>query len=616
MNGPLLRPGLRRTIGARVFTLVGLGMLAPLAVMAWAGWSSYGELTARIVAERELVARHTAERLGTVISAELQALHQVAPLARTDGNDASRAELRSVLRRLHSHRHRLFDRYFVVDAQGATLAHEPAGPPLDGPRLLGELERAGRPLFTDLLVDAQGGRRLYALVPIRGGRGDLTGLVGGEIDPAGPHLAELLLGGELARRESVDLLDGGGFVIASTDPSRRFLQNDHAKLIAGLIRDRKPASGRCHGCHAGAPRPERELFAFFPLATVHWGVSVRQPERDAYAFAGTLVRNVAALAAGLLAVALLFAWGAAASVTRPLKALTRAAARLTRGELSSPIPPQPPDEVGELGAALETMRAALAESRARLERANDALEQRVHERTRELEALNQRLVEREAARTRLLRRVITAQEDERKRIARELHDETAQSLAALSMGLDVAARGLPAAEGRKVEEAAALAVRTLDEVRRLIVDLRPSVLDDLGLQSAILWYADRCLKPRGVTVRCEFGGLEGRLPVEYETTLFRVAQEAMTNIARHARAETVLVQCARRDGQLTLEIEDDGQGFDALALARPDDSGRGVGLLGMRERVELLGGTLQLDSAPGEGTRLSLTVPLTEVGHG
>jgi signal transduction histidine kinase len=111
-------------------------------------------------------------------------------------------------------------------------------------------------------------------------------------------------------------------------------------------------------------------------------------------------------------------------------------------------------------------------------------------------------------------------------------------------------------------------------------------------------------------VRCEFTDLHGRLPPQHETAVFRVVQEAMNNIARHAGAESVLIQGAVRDGRLTVEIEDDGKGFTPSAIATPVTDGRGWGLLGMRERVEMLGGTLRVDSAEGRGTHVILSVPL------
>ena len=232
------------------------------------------------------------------------------------------------------------------------------------------------------------------------------------------------------------------------------------------------------------------------------------------------------------------------------------------------------------------------------------------ERTRELQGLNTALSVRERERTRLLRQVISAQENERQRIARELHDETSQQLAALSMGLDAAANTAPEPARAALVRLRALAADAILEVHRLILDLRPAVLDDLGLPSAIEWAADRTLRARGVVVRCEFSGLEERLSWELETALFRAAQEALHNVARHSGAETVLVQLQVHDGQLVLEIEDDGQGFDLASVPPPRTDGRGLGLMGMRERVEAFGGTLAIDSAPGQGTHVRLEIVL------
>jgi signal transduction histidine kinase len=214
----------------------------------------------------------------------------------------------------------------------------------------------------------------------------------------------------------------------------------------------------------------------------------------------------------------------------------------------------------------------------------------------------------------LLSQVISAQEDERRRVARELHDDTSSSLAALVLQLHGAALAAePGPRRAQLEGVQALAVHTLEEVHRTIRALRPSVLDDLGLRSAIAWTGEQ-LGKQGVAVRCEFSGLGERLPPLVETVIFRVVQEALTNVAKHAHADSVLLQATQSEGRLAVEIEDDGRGFDAATLARPGSDGRGWGLLGMRERVQMLGGTLQLDSTPGKGTRLVLTLPIPPPG--
>jgi signal transduction histidine kinase len=309
-----------------------------------------------------------------------------------------------------------------------------------------------------------------------------------------------------------------------------------------------------------------------------------------------------------VAIAGLFGFGASRSVTQPVEVLTSHAERIAAGALDAPIPRLGADEVGRLGKSLERMRLALKENIERVEEANAGLERRVAERTKELNEANAELTVREEARGQLLRKVITAQEDERKRIARELHDETTQSLAVLAMGLDAAQDALRAGKTPRLDDVKAVAVKTLEDVHRIILDLRPSVLDDLGLLSAVRWYADRALEKRGISVRCEFGELR-RLPPEMETALFRMCQEAMSNVARHAQATAVLVQVGLEGGEVVIDIEDDGKGFDPDGAARREGR-RPWGLMGIRERAEILGGTAKIESAPGQGTHVEVRIPL------
>ena len=150
----------------------------------------------------------------------------------------------------------------------------------------------------------------------------------------------------------------------------------------------------------------------------------------------------------------------------------------------------------------------------------------------------------------------------------------------------------------------------LEDVHRLIYDLRPSVLDDLGLAAGLRWYAETRLQPSGIRPVVMVTGDERRLPAEMETALFRIGQEAISNVAWHAQASNVLVGLDFRDGHVALEVEDDGVGFDVASLTESADQRRGWGILGMRERASLLGGTFQITSEPANGTRVKVTVPL------
>ncbi len=223
------------------------------------------------------------------------------------------------------------------------------------------------------------------------------------------------------------------------------------------------------------------------------------------------------------------------------------------------------------------------------------------------------LRDKEAARTELLRKVIGAQEDERRRIARELHDETSQALTALNVGLKtaiMAPANTPDDVKQRLTPLKTQAAGVLEEIQRLIRDLRPSLLDDLGLISALDWYAETRLKSQGIQVEWELIGTERRLPREVETTLFRIAQEAISNVARHAGAENVSILLGYYPDAVTLEIEDDGQGFDITGILHSPHAMAAYGLLGMRERASLLGGELLIESQLEQGTRIQIKIPL------
>ena len=376
------------------------------------------------------------------------------------------------------------------------------------------------------------------------------------------------------------------------------------------------SDGRVFAVSAAVPEAPDDVSASAPVASTPWRVRVRQGRRDAFAEEIALKGWFAFLTPLFLVVAGLFAWGAARSVRRPLRILTDSAERLAAGDLSQPVPLPPEDagrddETGRLARAFETMRVALAASMDEVTQANATLERRVAARTAELQKLYAELKDRDARRADLVRKLLSAQEDERRRIARELHDETCQTVAALAVGLDTVRRAsTPEEASTKLEDARALASRTLDGLHRVIFDLRPSVLDDLGLVSAVRWWVARHLTPLGIAARLEIEDLDERLPPTVEIPVFRAVQEALTNIARHSGAKTVLIQMSYEHGLLSVDVEDDGRGFNPADVATPSETGQGLGLLGMRERIEILGGTLTLDSSPGAGTHLAFTVPV------
>ena len=230
----------------------------------------------------------------------------------------------------------------------------------------------------------------------------------------------------------------------------------------------------------------------------------------------------------------------------------------------------------------------------------------------ELRAQYQRLLQRLEANEREFRRlgrsVWRVQEDERRRLARELHDGLGQNLTALKHRLaQIGAELTPAqVEVRaRLEAAIALCAEALDDTRSLSRLLRPPILDDLGLAPALQWLGRSIEEASGLAVVVEIEPLPA-LDGEVQTLLFRVAQEALNNAAKHARAHSVLLRLVARGRELQLQVIDDGAGFEAEAA--PGSGGSGLG--GMRERLRLYGGQLELRSAPGHGTRLRATIPL------
>ncbi len=213
--------------------------------------------------------------------------------------------------------------------------------------------------------------------------------------------------------------------------------------------------------------------------------------------------------------------------------------------------------------------------------------------------------QREEARRDTLRRVVEAQELERRRIARELHDDTGQSLATVLMGLRVAEQSTDPAEARAtIADLRETVTGAIRDLRSLAVELRPTALDDFGLAAALERLVDTFARRTGLAIDLHVTGLDERLREEVETALYRIVQETLTNTAKHAGATRVSVIVRRVAARVVMVVEDDGRGFD------PDGAGRGLGLVSIRERAELVGGNVRFESAPGQGVTVAVEVPV------
>lgn len=216
---------------------------------------------------------------------------------------------------------------------------------------------------------------------------------------------------------------------------------------------------------------------------------------------------------------------------------------------------------------------------------------------------------------RLAQHMLTTQQEEQARIARELHDETSQSLTGLSLTMQALvcmARNFDFGDAEfkaKLKEAHDITNQLGSEISRIMKGLRPTILDSMGLPCAIRQYAENRLQPLGIDVSLTHEGIEERLPSEAEFALFRIAQGIIANIALHSQARNAWIDIRRISNDFVMEIKDDGKGFDASRPIEVDEEGRGRGLLGMKERANLLGGNCDIQSRPGKGTRIAVRAP-------
>ncbi|KAF0144654.1 MAG: integral membrane sensor signal transduction histidine kinase [Nitrospirae bacterium] len=473
----------------------------------------------------------------------------------------------------------------------------------------------GKPVISDIhTVEPTGKKVIYAMVPLKSKHGDIVGVVGGEIDPTSFRLSQSIEGMPREPNTYLEIIDSHGIIIVSNNPKRVFLSSDHNRFMENLIAQKKPEIRTCHRCHSGAggkgDERSTDILAFAPLKMAHWGVSIIQPEKDVFAPSEKLRTTFIAFSLGSICIALIIAIGMSKSIVKPVHKLIDATNKIADGDMSKSIAFGGIDEIGILSSSFEVMRVKLADSLEGLRHYNVQLEERVVERTKQIKA-SQKKVEN------LLKMVISAEEEERKRIARGLHDETMQSLSALLMKIDMCskmyAEHLPS---EKIDEMRNIALKTLDEIHSLIQNLRPTVVDDLGLEAGIRWLLDKHLAEKGIA--CDFnvmGAEEKRFNHRIETALFRIIQEAVINISKHASAENVFIVLQYMSDSIAVHMEDDGKGFDAADVLKHTDDVRGLGIMGMRERAYLVDGKLKICSTPGNGTRLSLWIPLPEYGN-
>ena len=288
-------------------------------------------------------------------------------------------------------------------------------------------------------------------------------------------------------------------------------------------------------------------------------------------------------------------------IVRRLESLAQALSSFGQDRLDLPLPVGDPDEIGQLVTAFNEMG------------------QRIEAKAADNRTLSEHLRRQSTLRGELLKHLITAQEDERKRVARELHDDLGQTLGALSLQAEMMERFIPSDSQDAVEQlkqTRALITETTDRMYDLILALRPSALDDLGLVAALRTHAEQSLDGSGISFELNTNGFEKRLSPEMETAMYRIYQEALSNVRRHSEAQHVRINLSIHNDIFESEVQDDGRGFDPQAVNMNGDNPRGLGLLGIKERVSQCGGQVEIKSQPGSGTQIRIRLPLSEADCG
>ena len=585
------------TLRGRLYFLLAQWLVVYLVASIAIGFWSVHRFRQHVEQDRLLLARTVAQYLNSSILSTLQSGARLA-------SELPALDTRAVPHlRTFRFQGQFRDAVHVTDAGGRPLVSDPPFARVPAIDFADFEERMG---VTGLLHDGSDSPVLAMVVPFhREGR---SHFLVAEMKPRGSPLSVYLQ--NLAAEPDVHLVvvDDSGRVIAAPDHLQLYRTVSPAGDVGARIQGRRPlvaATSECTICVAG-PQGGRFLTVMVPLRIAPWGVLIQQDEREAFSVLKTSHTGLLVAALLLVAMGVLLSRGLSRSVIAPVQELSRQAEQLRQGDLDSPVEVEGDREIRVLGQSLDQARERLAGSLGELRALNENLEGLVAERTRELGERYRELELLSSQRRLLVGRLLAAGEEERRRIARELHDEISQLLTVIQLSLERGG-GEAAAGGAGGEidlgKVRGLLARTQKEVHRIIHDLRPSLLDDLGLPSAVRWYAASYLEPEGIDVSLEVDeGLE--VPEEVEITTFRIYQELVTNILRHSRAEHVSVELYRSDGHLVLAVEDDGVGF------APAERPAGAGLVGIQERAALVDGRVDVDSEPGLGTHVHLEIPL------
>lgn len=584
---------------------VGLGVLSTIAVNDAIERSFQKSLTS---------AHAIANQLDFLLQTNISRLYDISLSGKVDLESGKMGPVKQLLESIYQYS--IFtEGVFLVDRHGDTILSYPARDYGQENLLfipwVSRVLTEGRPIISNVYtIEPIKKPLIFILVPLRNAEGEVVGAAGGAINPTNSVMSRLLRAAVTSETENhyMEIIDSNEIVIASDKPSHILGHHDHDGILSKMIKDHESGVNHCnHGFSKNDGKTEDEL-AVVPLESVSWAIVSGQNRNEVFQPAHQLRNKFFLLALIFIATALIFSIGISRNIVSPIRSLTAATNRIGQGDLSVHVGNIGSDEIAVLGRSFDDMREQLAKSLESIQRQNSELEERVKSRTQQLE-------EKQIANTALLKQLITSQEDERKRIARELHDESLQTLSAILMNIDMCLLHPDLINPVKVGAMKDTVMRVINEMSKVIQNLRPTVLDDLGFEAAIVWLVDRNLKDKNIRCYLNMSELaEERIPPEMQITLFRIIQETTMNIARHSEAENVFINIRMTKNKLTVIIEDDGTGFDPASALENLQTGRGLGIRGMKERATQVNGELNICSTVGEGTIVQCSVPLTREG--
>lgn len=602
-------------LAQRATAVVSVGFLALYVSIGALGERAVQDSSSRLREERLVIAELSAGQIDRLLLRAIVELDQVQRMADL-GARGDLEGLSTLLADAHKWLSTFSGGFFLIDSSDRVVVSQPPGRrppvlPLMSVGLSSGATANGGARLSEPFLDSETNRPTVAVFAPIQRDGQLYGLLVGQVALDREDIRDALRGAaSLSETGHAVLIDGEGRALAATEPLRFLAPAEHPSFYRRALAGGVPVveTVPVEGPELRQGNEHRHVMAVAPLQVATWAVAVGDDEEDVLAGVSRLRWGLGLVGAVALVAASAITLVGTRRLVRPVQRLTEAAERIAAGDLNTPLTAPEGGEIGAMAAALDSMREQLLESITELGGWNEALEARVDDRTR---ALRQE----QALTQRLLRSVITAQEEERGRVSADLHDGIGQSLTGVQLSIDRAAKSLPAGDSmaaKRLHESQDLVAQALQDLRRMIAALRPGILDQLGLLPALQWVADHTLRSNGIAVTLEEEGLDRRLPREIETILFRIGQEAMNNVVRHSGAQLLAVRIVRHKTQVRMTLTDDGRGFITAAVAGSPDPQKGLGLAGMNERASAAGGGVVVVSAPGSGTVVRVVVPVAD----